>query len=35
MEFFLGVIVGSVATAIGGAIVDVILKSDKDDKDDK
>ena len=32
MEFFLGVIVGSVATAIGWTIADAILKRDKDDK---
>lgn len=32
MEFFLGVIVGSVATAIGCAIADAILKRDKDDE---
>ena len=32
MTFFLGLIVGSIATALGWTIADAILKSDEDDK---
>lgn len=33
--FFLGVLVGAFLGVIGGAIIDTILESGKDNKDDK